>query len=56
MIGEDGGISGDWGRVKWSRFTTSRIDTKRMEAENPDLVKGYRTERPADRISPKWEK
>lgn len=58
LIGDDAGITGSKGHVKWSRYTTSSMDTKALIAARPGLkalLEQYTKTRPASRLSVKWE-
>lgn len=41
-IGDDAGLIGDFGRVKWSRFDVERLDMKRAREDFPAMIEGLK--------------
>ena len=47
-IGDADGIESDEFRVKWVRGESSRLDTKRLKAEHPEIIERYTVSAPRD--------
>lgn len=57
-IGDARGIAGEWGTAKWSRYTSQRLDAKRLRKERKDLAEvldDYTKESPASRLWLNWK-
>jgi hypothetical protein len=58
LIGHDAGLRADRGSVRWSRYTTTSFDRKKMKQDRPGLAAifdAYTTTRQASRLVVKWE-
>lgn len=58
LIGDDTGVKADRGSVKWSRYTTTSLDRKKIKQDRPGLyavLDAYTTTRQASRLVVKWE-
>jgi hypothetical protein len=58
LIGDDTGLKADRGSVKWSRYTTTTFDRKKLQKDRPGLAAifdAYTTTRQASRLVVKWE-
>jgi putative phage-type endonuclease len=58
LIGDDAGVQGSKGYVKWTRYTTSSLDSKALIEARPGLkalLEQYTKTRQASRLTVKWE-
>jgi putative phage-type endonuclease len=58
LIGDDTGIKSERGSVRWSRYTTTSFDRKKLQQDRPGLAAifdAYTTTRQASRLVVKWE-
>jgi predicted phage-related endonuclease len=58
LIGDDTGLKADRGSVRWSRYTTTSFDRKKLQKDRPGLAAifdAYTTTRQASRLVVKWE-
>lgn len=56
-IGDAKGIAGEFGSFKWSRYTSKRLDGKRLRKERPEiapLLDEYTNNNPAARLWSNW--